>query len=62
MIQNWKKSSYSSAKGEECVEVSLTPERPILLRDSKNPGGPWLPLSAPEWTRFLSMVGVHASD
>lgn len=35
----WRKSSYSGAGSNECVEVARTLDR---VRDSKNPDGPVL--------------------
>ncbi|WBO64834.1 DUF397 domain-containing protein [Streptomyces camelliae] len=32
--------------------------RPIHVRDSKNPSGPELNLTAPAWTAFLADVSV----
>ena len=35
----WRKSSYSSGGGNQCVEVAVMPSA-IAIRDSKNPAGP----------------------
>ncbi|QES54824.1 DUF397 domain-containing protein [Streptomyces venezuelae] len=35
----WRKSSYSSTNGGDCVEVAAQPCL-VAVRDSKNPGGP----------------------
>ena len=35
----WRKSSYSSGGGNQCVEVAVTPAG-VAIRDSKNPAGP----------------------
>ncbi|MFD1657293.1 DUF397 domain-containing protein [Streptomyces caeni] len=48
----WIKSSYSTADGPDCVEVAAAPDR-ILVRDSKNPHGPRLPLAPTAWAAFL---------
>ncbi|MCL6734665.1 DUF397 domain-containing protein [Streptomyces neyagawaensis] len=51
----WIKSSHSSSNGGECVEVApLTPH--IAIRDSKNPGGGILTLSAAAFSAFLGHV------
>ncbi|PIM70694.1 DUF397 domain-containing protein [Streptomyces sp. JV178] len=51
----WRKSSYSGNTGGECVEVApLTPH--IAVRDSKNPGGGTLTLSAAAFSAFLDHV------
>jgi hypothetical protein len=47
----WRKSSTSG--GEGCVEVAAA-KGSILVRDSKDPHGPMLTFSGPEWTRFLA--------
>ncbi|HEV8563014.1 MAG TPA: DUF397 domain-containing protein [Actinophytocola sp.] len=38
---NWRKSSFSSEGGANCVEVAWLPGA-MAFRDSKNPGGPVL--------------------
>jgi hypothetical protein len=48
--QKWRKSSYSS-NGADCVELRATLD---AVRDSKNPGGPVLPVA--ELTAFVSDV------
>ena len=59
----WKKSSFSSGKGEECVEVSgpwgaQSADRltRVTVRDSKNRGDLELPFTPDEWRRFLSTL------
>lgn len=60
----WFKSSYSDDEGGNCVEVALpapratihTPRTTIHIRDSKNPSGPQLRITAPAWTAFVSAV------
>ena len=49
----WIKSSHRINEGGECVEVAHTPSS-ILIRDSKVPTGPRLPLTPTMWTTFLS--------
>ncbi|MEW2435745.1 DUF397 domain-containing protein [Streptomyces caniferus] len=51
----WRKSSYSGSQGGDCVEVATCPHA-IHVRDSKNPGGPILTLSATAWAAFLADV------
>ncbi|MFZ4179844.1 DUF397 domain-containing protein [Streptomyces pseudogriseolus] len=51
----WTKSSYSSDDGPSCVEVAATPAH-VLIRDSKNPGGPRLTLAPSTWTTFVEAV------
>ncbi|GLW10105.1 hypothetical protein Misp01_52340 [Microtetraspora sp. NBRC 13810] len=46
----WRKSSYSGG-GNDCVEVAEQDEM-ILVRDSKDPGGPVLRFTGREWFAF----------
>ena len=49
----WRKSS---ASGEaQCVEVAVVGAS-ILVRDSKNPGGPVLAFTRSEWDAFLTGI------
>lgn len=50
---NWRKASYSSNGGAECVEVGNTP-RAVLVRDTQDHGGPVLQFSSDTWRRFAS--------
>ncbi|MGH3938445.1 MAG: DUF397 domain-containing protein [Pseudonocardiaceae bacterium] len=50
----WHKSSYSAQSGD-CVEVASVPGR-VLVRDSKDPGGPALTFPTPAWHAFLTTV------
>lgn len=49
----WRKSSFSSGHGGNCVEVAplsgLT-----AVRDSKDPGGGALVFRRPQWSAFLA--------
>lgn len=47
----WHKSSYTSAHGDNCVEVSEGPT--TALRDSKHPDHGALFFNAREWCAFL---------
>ncbi|MEU8309387.1 DUF397 domain-containing protein [Actinomadura sp. NPDC048955] len=40
----WRKSSYSGGTGGECVELAAVSGR-VLVRDSKDSGGPLLGLT-----------------
>lgn len=44
----WRKSSHSSGDGGECLEVARH-ENVVMVRDSKNPGGPRLVVSPEEF-------------
>jgi len=50
----WRKSSYSSGNGGQCVEVARNLPGVVALRDSKNPQGPALVLTAEQRRAFLS--------
>jgi hypothetical protein len=51
---NWFKSSYSDNEGGDCVEVAFSTT--IHVRDSKNPAGPELHLTAAAWSAFVRLV------
>ena len=46
----WKKSLKSGLNG--CVEVAADGDS-VLIRDSKDPTGPFLRLTADQWAEFL---------
>ncbi|GII80988.1 hypothetical protein Sru01_59700 [Sphaerisporangium rufum] len=52
----WRKSSWSSGDGGQCVEVAGNLPGVIAVRDSKNPGGPALVVSPAEWRAFVQAV------
>lgn len=56
----WRTSSYSSGNGQ-CVEVALTRES-TAIRDSKDPAGPALVVSAVAWKAFVGSVAVGEFD
>jgi len=51
----WRKSSYSGADGG-CIEVAGKLPGFIVVRDSKDIGGPRLTFITTEWTRFTSQL------
>jgi hypothetical protein len=55
----WRKASYSSSNGGQCVEVALAPSA-VAVRDSKDPAGPNLVVLAAEWGAFVA--GVKAGE
>lgn len=52
----WRKSSYSSANGGQCVEVARNLPGAVAVRDSKDPDGPKLMLSRAVWRAFTAAV------
>jgi hypothetical protein len=52
----WQKSSYSGSNGGQCVEVARNLRGFVAVRDSKDPGGPSLIVTAGEWQAFLDGV------
>jgi len=52
----WRKSSYSGSNGGACVEVAANLPGIVAVRDSKDPGGPALVLTAGQWGAFLTQV------
>jgi hypothetical protein len=53
---DWRKASYSSTNGGNCVEVARNLPGAVAVRDSKDPAGPALALSPPEWTAFTARI------
>ncbi|MEU1076345.1 MULTISPECIES: DUF397 domain-containing protein [unclassified Streptomyces] len=51
----WKKSSYSSGEGGQCVEVARTAGA-VHVRDSKRATGPVLTVAPTEWSAFLRIA------
>jgi Domain of unknown function (DUF397) len=57
---NWRKSSYSNSNAQ-CVEVA-TVGADIAVRDSKDPDGPALILTAQEWQAFTAGMAAGQFD
>lgn len=51
----WRKSSYSTPQGNNCVEVASAPEA-IGVRDTKNRHAGTLAVSRATWTAFVHSV------
>jgi hypothetical protein len=54
---DWRKSSRSIGGGE-CVEVAALDDLAVAVRDSADPGGPVLVLSAEAWQALVRHVKV----
>ncbi|MER5731018.1 DUF397 domain-containing protein [Streptomyces sp. NPDC002138] len=55
----WRKSSYSSGDGGNCVEVADGLAGIVPVRDSKVEGGPVLVVSAAAWAPFVRGLKGH---
>jgi Domain of unknown function (DUF397) len=51
----WRKASYSSNGGANCVEVGEA-RRGVLVRDTKDGEGPTLAFSLTAWRKFAEQV------
>jgi hypothetical protein len=52
---NWRKASYSSNGGANCVEVADY-GNDVLVRDTQDRSGPVLRLSPAGWRKFANQV------
>ncbi|WP_329564049.1 DUF397 domain-containing protein [Kitasatospora sp. NBC_01266] len=52
----WRKSSYSSSNGGDCVEVAGGLSAVTPIRDSKDPHGPALTFSADAFAAFVASI------
>lgn len=52
---NWRKSTYSSGNGGECVEVA-DHAKSVLVRDTQDRSGPVLQFPPGAWRRFADRV------
>jgi hypothetical protein len=57
----WTKSSRSTGNGA-CVEVRSPQAESVLVRDSKDPQGPFLTFSPDSWAAFVADVDGGAFD
>ena len=51
---NWRKASYSSNGGANCVEVATVGT--VLVRDTTDREGPMLAFGAGAWERFTASL------
>jgi hypothetical protein len=59
---DWRKASYSSTNGGDCVEVARNLPGAVAVRDSKDPAGPALAFSPQEWTAFTARIKAGHLD
>jgi hypothetical protein len=57
--QSWRKSTYSTGNGGDCVEVAPA-ARGMLIRDTKNRQGFVLSVPAEAWRKFIAAVPAMA--
>jgi hypothetical protein len=50
----WRKSSYSSGQGDNCVEVAASES--VSVRDTTNRGGFTLSVPASAWRTFINGI------
>ena len=53
---DWRKSTFSSSNGGNCVEVARNLPGVVAVRDSKNPGGPALAFTPADWRAFTAGI------
>lgn len=62
----WRKSSYSNGTGGSCVEIAVLTgvpgEHDVAVRDSKDPRGPALTVTARQWCAFTAAIKAHDLD
>lgn len=58
---DWRKSSFSSSNGGNCVQVARNIAGVVAVRDSKDPDGPALVFTADEWRSFAADLKGQAS-
>jgi Domain of unknown function (DUF397) len=54
----WRKSSYSSSTGQNCVEVATNLPGIVTVRDSTDPSGPELLVSPGSWQSFIGRLKI----
>jgi hypothetical protein len=53
----WLRSQRSGPTGGNCVEVAFLPSGEVAMRNSRDPDGPALVFTRPEWDAFLGGAG-----
>lgn len=52
----WRKSTFSSSNGGNCVEVARNLAGIVAVRDSKDPAGPALIFTPADWEAFTARL------
>ena len=60
MNLQWRKATYSSGNGGNCIEVA-TADRTVAVRDSKDPDGPHLAFGVRAWQAFATKLKSERS-
>lgn len=60
MNMQWRKATYSSGNGGNCIEIAAG-DRGIVVRDSKDPDGPRLTFGTKTWQAFAAKVKSERS-
>jgi hypothetical protein len=58
----WRKSSYSSSTGQNCLEVAIGLANMVAVRDSNDPQGPKLTISLADWNSFIRQLKASAIE
>ncbi|WP_329050138.1 DUF397 domain-containing protein [Streptomyces violaceus] len=58
----WRKSSYSSDQGGQCLEIAETPPTTVAIRDSKTPAGPILTLDPATFATFVNWTTTTTAE
>ena len=59
MNLQWRKATYSSGNGGNCIEVA-TADRTVAVRDSKDQDGPQLAFAPVTWQTFTTQLKATA--
>ncbi|MFC5747070.1 DUF397 domain-containing protein [Actinomadura rugatobispora] len=51
----WRRAARSKEDGSNCVEVASSPGG-VMIRDSKDPDGPWLVVVRGDFRRFAECI------
>jgi Domain of unknown function (DUF397) len=54
-MDTWRKSTYSDANGNACIEVATAPHG-VAVRDTTNRAGAILSVPPAAWTAFLATI------
>lgn len=58
----WRKSTRSSAEGQNCIEIAASLHGIVAVRDSNHPDGPPLIVTTRNWAAFIRAVKAGTSS